>query len=65
VLGQALAAVPYVLVVSAASFIYIAIADLMPDLHRTSDSRGKAWQVVLIAAGVATIAVPHLLRFPH
>lgn len=65
ILGHAQAALPYVLVISAASFIYIAIADLIPDLHRTNDRRGKVWQVALIAAGVATIAVPHLLHFPH
>ena len=65
VLGHVQAALPYVLVISAASFIYIAIADLMPDLHRTNDSRGKAWQVALIAAGVATVTASHLLPLPH
>lgn len=63
VLGHALAVLPFVLVISAASFIYIAIADLIPDLHRTNDVRGTLWQVALIATGIATTAVPQLLRY--
>lgn len=65
VLGQAQAALPYVLAIAAASFIYIAIADLIPDLHRINDLRGTSWQVALIAAGIATMAVPHLLHLEH
>jgi zinc and cadmium transporter len=49
-------ATPYVLVLAAASFIYIAVADLIPDLHRTRDGRGTLLQIALIAAGIATIA---------
>jgi len=52
---------PYVLALAAASFIYIAVADLIPGLHRAMDSRSTAWQIVLIAAGIATTALPHLL----
>jgi zinc and cadmium transporter len=52
-------ATPYVLVLAAASFIYIAVADLIPDLHRTRDGRGTLWQIALVAAGVATIASMH------
>lgn len=48
-------AVPYVLVLAAASFIYIAVADLIPDLHRSSDTRSTVMQVLLIAAGIATV----------
>jgi zinc and cadmium transporter len=64
-LESARSATPYVLVLAAASFIYIAVADLIPDLHRASDGRSTAWQVALIAAGVATIAVPHWLLHRH
>jgi len=60
VLGQALAVVPFVLMISAAAFVYVAIADLIPDLHRANGSTG--WQVALIALGVATSAAPYLLR---
>lgn len=52
-------AVPYVLMLSAASFIYVALADLVPDLHRqTMRRRGEAGvQLLLMLAGVAAIAV--------
>ena len=49
-------ATPYVLVVAAASFIYIAVADLIPDLHRARGVRETLWQIALVAAGVATMA---------
>ena len=62
VLQQTQAAVPYVLAVSAASFIYIAVADLIPDMHRSVDARSTAWQVALIAVGIATIALLQQLR---
>jgi len=65
VLQQTRAAVPYVLAVSAASFIYIAVADLIPDMHRSVDARSTAWQVALIAVGVATIALLQQLRAGH
>ena len=65
VLQQTQAAVPYVLAVSAASFIYIAVADLIPDMHRSVDARSTAWQVALIAVGVATIAMLQELRAGH
>ena len=64
-LESARQATPYVLVLAAASFIYIAVADLIPDLHRSSDSRSTAWQVALIAAGVTTIAAAHWLLHQH
>jgi zinc and cadmium transporter len=62
VLGSALAVLPFVLMTSAAAFVYIAIADLIPDLHRANDGGSTAWQVALIATGVATSAAPYLLR---
>lgn len=51
---------PYVLALAAASFIYIAVADLIPGLHRAMDARSTAWQIVLIGAGIVTVALPHL-----
>ena len=46
---------PYVLIFAAASFLYIAMADLIPDLHR-GQIDGKAFrQVLLVGAGVATV----------
>ena len=56
-LRQALGALPYALAIAAASLIYIAVADLIPSLHRRVDARHSIAQVVLIACGVALIAV--------
>lgn len=56
--GQAL--VPCVLVLAAASFIYIAVADLVPELHRAHKARGAPLQFALILAGVGIVAVEHL-----
>ncbi len=48
-------AVPYILALSAASFIYIATADLIPTLHRKLSLRSSLAQVGLLLAGVGTI----------
>ena len=48
-------AVPYVLVIAAASFIYIAVADLVPELHRHRRFRDAAAQLTLLGLGVATV----------
>lgn len=64
-LSYAEGATPYLLALAAASFIYIAVADLIPGLHRASDTRSTAWQVSLIAAGVVAIAVPYALLHSH
>ena len=47
---------PYVLAFAAGNFLYVAMSDLIPDLHR-GNSVGGVRQVLLIAAGIATIAV--------
>jgi zinc and cadmium transporter len=48
--------VPYVLAVSAASFLYIAMSDLVPGLHRVIALRKAVIQVALIVAGILTMA---------
>jgi zinc and cadmium transporter len=48
---------PYVLVLAAASFLYVAMADLIPGLHRGRTDAGSLRQVLLIGAGVATMLV--------
>jgi len=48
---------PYVLAMSAASLLYIAMSDLIPDLHRGAIDRNSPRQVLLIAAGIGTIVV--------
>ena len=56
-LAEAQSLVPYVLALSAASFIYIATADLVPNLHRKIKLSDSVIQVVLLLAGVMTIAI--------
>jgi zinc and cadmium transporter len=58
-LSLAQAGVPYVLAVAASSFIYIAVADLIPGLHKRLEPRATLEQVVLIGAGVLTIYFAH------
>jgi len=46
---------PYCLALAAASFIYVAMADLIPGLHRGRTDAGSMRQILLVAAGVGTI----------
>ena len=48
---------PYVLAFSSASLLYIAMSDLIPDLHRGRVDANAVRQVVLIAAGIGTIVL--------
>jgi zinc and cadmium transporter len=48
-------ALPYFLVLAAASFLYVAMADLIPGLHRGRTDAGSMRQILLIAAGVVTM----------
>ncbi len=50
---------PYVLAVAAASFIYIAVADLIPGLHRRLEWRATLQQISLILLGVVVIFATH------
>jgi zinc and cadmium transporter len=54
-------ALPYALAFAAAGFLYIAVAGLIPGLHRRADPRTSAIQVLLIAAGIAVIALAERL----
>jgi zinc and cadmium transporter len=54
-LGQVQSAVPVLLALAAASMIYVAVADLIPGLHKRTEIRATVQQVVLIAAGIGTI----------
>jgi len=54
--------VPHVLALAAASFIYTAMADLIPGMHRHWDVRATVSQMTLIGAGIAAIAGLHQLQ---
>jgi zinc and cadmium transporter len=47
--------IPSLLGFVAASMIYVAVADLIPGLHRRPELRATAQQIVLIGLGIATI----------
>ncbi len=53
--------VPTLLALAAASLIYIAVADLIPGLHKRTRMRDTVQQVLLIAAGVTTVATANFL----
>jgi len=46
---------PVLLCVAAASFLYIAMADLIPDLHSGRITGGAVRQLLVVALGIATI----------
>jgi zinc and cadmium transporter len=48
---------PYFLALTAASFLYVAMADLIPGLHRGRTDASSMRQILLIAAGVLTMLV--------
>jgi zinc transporter ZupT len=56
-LNKAQQALPYALALAAAGFLYIAVAGLIPGLHRRADPRTSLAQVLLMSIGVAIIAV--------
>lgn len=51
------AALPYVMAISAASFIYIALADLIPGHRRNVSPASTILQLVLMLLGIGTIAL--------
>lgn len=46
---------PDVMTVAAASLLYVAVADLIPGLHQRVDPRAAMAQLLLMAAGLATV----------
>jgi zinc and cadmium transporter len=52
---------PYLLVVAASSFIYVAVADLLPQLQQRLSLRETAWQVAWLAAGLGLVLLARAL----
>ena len=50
---------PYFLALASSSFIYIAVADLIPSLHKKTDIKTSLHQITLIIAGVLVISSLH------
>ena len=49
------------LAIAAASLLYVAVADLIPSLHRRPEPAETARQMLAIGLGIAVIAVVHAL----
>ncbi|AMK76676.1 MULTISPECIES: ZIP family metal transporter [Methylomonas] len=56
-LGDMHQILPYFLTLAASSFIYIAVADLIPSLHQKTDIKTSLQQIGFILAGVVLILV--------
>ena len=54
-LETAVRLLPFALAVAASSLLYVAVADLIPGLHRRVDPRSSITQVLLLSLGVAVI----------
>ena len=52
---------PLILAIAASSFIYIAVADLIPGLHERTQLRATLQQIILIALGIMTIYIVELM----
>jgi len=61
-LEKAHAAMPYLLVIASSSFIYIAVSDLIPQMHRRPHWAESLRQTVLIACGVGFVILLSNLR---
>ncbi|MFO7693096.1 MAG: ZIP family metal transporter [Vicinamibacterales bacterium] len=48
---------PYFLPVAAASFLYVAMSDLIPSLHRGPFEKGALRQVLVVLAGILTVVL--------
>jgi zinc and cadmium transporter len=60
-LRTTLGVLPFALAFAAAGFLYIAVAGLIPGLHRRTDPRAGVAQVALISCGIGLIALAERL----
>jgi len=58
-LANATTALPYLLAIAASSFIYVAMADLIPTLHERAELKHTLQQLILILAGSLLIYATH------
>jgi zinc and cadmium transporter len=65
VVGPWEAVFPYLLVVAASSFVYVAVADLLPQLQRRLPWSQTFAQLAWLAAGLAVVAVARGLLHAH
>ncbi|MGB2833472.1 MAG: ZIP family metal transporter [Methylotenera sp.] len=51
--------IPFILALAASSLLYVAVADLIPGLHKRTELKATIAQVLLISIGVGTILAAH------
>lgn len=56
-LEQLSGVLPYMLTIASSSFIYVALADLIPQLQKRLSSRETAAQIVWLVSGIALVSV--------
>lgn len=49
--------IPYTIALAAASFLYVSLADLIPEMHKETKPKESAIQILLILLGVAIIII--------
>ncbi len=49
------ALIPYTIALAAASFLYVSLADLIPEMHKETKPRESIMQIILICLGIAVI----------
>jgi zinc and cadmium transporter len=54
-----------VLAIAGASLLYVAVADLIPSLHRRAEPAETVKQMAWIGLGLAVIGLTHLLLEPR
>jgi len=67
-LDQLHGVLPYMLAIASSSFIYVALADLIPQLQKRLSSRETAAQIVWLMSGIALVSVVSVLAHsftPH
>jgi zinc and cadmium transporter len=51
--------IPIILAIAASSLLYVAVADLIPGLHKRTELKATLAQVLLISIGISTILAAH------
>jgi zinc and cadmium transporter len=63
--GQLSGLLPYLLVLAASSFIYVALADLIPQLQKRLNARETAAQIVWLGIGMGLVVLVGELGLGH
>ncbi|HOP50965.1 MAG TPA: ZIP family metal transporter [Ignavibacteriales bacterium] len=58
-LGSIQQLTPYALSLSAASFIYLVYANLIPEMHKSTKPKDSLYQILFIILGIITIVISH------